>query len=291
MSRAVRFLSAVALLAAALPAAAYVRESTTGDPFSGTCLWWGGRSVTYEINPEGVTSSTCSSVADAELAVSTAVGLWADATYAGSVAPCTDFHFSGGAESTRKSIGHDGHNLIVFRKGLCAAGQTPSVNNCWNHGDIGIVALTTTTQDDTTGQILDADVELYSTDGTHGMDFGCTAAGGTATSVDITAVMGHEAGHPCTPEYGVPVNCIKDTGTSLPPIMSPQVGGASQKLLAQDDVTAVCTIYPKGGATLTCPPVEPPGGASHGGCSSAGGVGILGVLALLAAMRRRGRSA
>ncbi len=299
MSRVARSALAVVVIFAALPASAFLRETTGGDPTTGTCLWWGGRSVTYEVNPVGLTSTTCPAAVDAELAVSTAVGLWADATYAGTTVPCTDFHFAGGAASTRRAIGNDGHNLIVFRKGPCGTGKTPSVDNCWSHGSPGIIALTTTTEDDVTGQLLDADVELYSwdglgsPDGTSGWNFGC---GGAATGVDITSVVAHESGHMlgldhvCTDEFGPAFNvCNRDPGTSLAPIMRPQVGSASQRTLAQDDVNGICSIYPKGAATRTCPPVQQRG-SSHGGCSSAGGVGLAGLLlALLATARTRRR--
>ena len=70
--------------------------------------------------------------------------------------------------------------------------------------------------------------------------------------------------------------------------MMPQVGGASNRALDQDDVNGVCTIYPAGGATLTCPPVQPKKGSS-GGCDSAGGAGVLAIAGVLAAWRRRRR--
>ena len=307
MKGVVRFLSAAALLAAALPASAFLRETTVGGtPSTGVCgggpqpLWWGGRDVTVHVNAEGVTSTACPVPADAENAVSTAMSQWGNATLTGQGSPCTDFHYTVGAPTAQRAIGNDGVNLVVFRKGLCAAGQTPATNNCWNHG-IGTIALTTTTYDSDTGQIVDADIEFFSWDGANGFYLSCAAPGAPAcgvntgtgcNAVDIVSVATHEAGHMlgldhvCTTEYGSPAfsQCIQDPGTMMNPIMKPPVGSASQQTLAQDDVNGVCSVYPKGAATASCPSTQQ---GSHGGCASAGGVGVLGLLGLLAAVRRR----
>jgi MYXO-CTERM domain-containing protein len=69
-------------------------------------------------------------------------------------------------------------------------------------------------------------------------------------------------------------------------------GETSKRVLAPDDVDAVCTLYPAGGATLTrcAPAVAPPSQTPSGcGCSlSEGGVSTaLLVAALLAWSRRR----
>jgi hypothetical protein len=254
------------------------------------------------VNPEGVTSTSCSVPADAEAAVSTAVAQWGDANYLGSTESCTDFHFTVGPTTNRRAVGNDGVNLVVFRKGLCAPGQTPANDNCWNHDNLGTIALTTLTSDRNSGQILDADVELYSYDGsTNGMYFSCVdpatspaCAGKTGTgcsAVDIVAVVTHESGHVlglehvCNKgEFGPAFNQCPTSGPA--PIMSPQVGNVSQRALAQDDVAGVCGIYPKAAATAHCAAIDT-GGGSKGGCSSAGGVGVAGLLALLAAARRR----
>jgi hypothetical protein len=288
MSRVVRSLAAVALLAAALPAAAFLREtSEPGNPGAGTCLWWGGRNVPVLVNASGVDQTSCASPVDAENAVTTAVASWGNATRTGETSPCTDFTFVPGGATSKIAVGNDGVNLIVFRKGLCAAGQNPNVANCWPHGDGTTIALTTTSFDPVTGRIFDADVEVYATDGVHGKNLSCTDA---LTGVDIQSVVTHEAGHMlgldhvCTLEFGPAYN-VCPPGS---PIMEPQVGSASNRALAQDDVNGVCTIYPAGKATVTCPAVESKK-ASGGGCDSAGGAGLLGIAGLLGAWRRRGR--
>jgi hypothetical protein len=307
MNRVVRFTFAVVLIAVSGSASAYQRETTNPAVVNaGGCggpepLWWGSRDVTLQINPEGASSTACPLAVDVEAAVSTAVAQWGDANYLGSIETCTDFHFTVGAATSNRAIGYDGMNLVVIRKGLCQGTQTPTHDNCWNHDNTGTIALTTTTSDHDSGQILDADVELFAWDGSNGKYLSCadpaTAPSCTGNSgtgcwaVDIVSVMTHESGHVlgldhvCTPEFGTAfTQCNKD-GT-IKPIMSPQVGNVAQRTLTPDDVNGVCGIYPKAAATAHCPAVEQPG-SSHGGCSSAGGVGVAGLLALLAAARRR----
>jgi hypothetical protein len=151
------------------------------------------------------------------------------------------------------------------------------------------LALTTTTYDTRTGEILDSDVELYASNGMgQGFNFTCST---TAPDYDVQAVVGHEAGHvlgldhPCedgTPQP-VPGYPVCDGGVQ-PAIMWPTTGSVSQRELQQDDMDGVCTMYPVGQATLTCPPIADDSG---GGCSSGGGAGIaaLGAAAALAALR------
>jgi hypothetical protein len=293
MSRVVRPLAAVVLLAAALPAAAFLRETTEpGNPSGGTCLWWGGRNVPVHVNASGVDQTTCSNPLDAENAVTTALASWGNASLTVGGSPCTDFTFVPGASTNQIAVGNDGVNLIVFRKGLCAPGQIPTAaNNCWPHGDGTTIALTTTSFDPVTGRISDADVEVYAAGPGGGKNLTCASS---ATGVDIQSVLTHEAGHMlgldhvCTNEFGPAYNQPPWCPTGQSPVMSPQVGSVSDRMLAPDDVNGVCTIYPKNAATLTCAPVQSKK-ASGGGCDSAGGAGVLGLVGLLGAWRRRGR--
>jgi hypothetical protein len=299
MMRVVRFIAVFALLGAALPAAAFLRDTTGRSPGLGVCLWWRSRHVTYRINASGVTQTGCQTAAAAEATVLPAMAKWAGAKRATDAAACTDFTFDPASpvSTTHKAVGNDGVNLIVFRKGRCQATEDPAVANCWSHprtaaGDV--IGLTTTTFDTKTGEILDADMELFASDGADGFYFTCGGPGSPACTgtpylpgcnlTDVGAVVTHEAGHMlglghvCTQEFGQwYTDCPAET-----PVMSPSVGDVAQRELAPDDVAGVCTVYPKGAATVTCVPPDDGGG----GCSSAGGMGIAGLLAVFAARRR-----
>lgn len=270
------------MLGGALPARAWFHETTSGHP-SGVCLWWRGREVRFRINAAAIAATGCQTAAAAEAAIRAGLAVWGGATRAGDGAPCTDFDFVPDAVPTtaQRTVANDGVNLIVVRRGLCGAGQTPSADNCWNP-DHGLTTIGyTTTHANGNGEIVDADMELYGTDGTSGYDFRCDGAG-----TDLQAVVTHEAGHMlglahvCSSEWGPAYN-VCPAGN---PVMAPTVGSAARRVLAEDDVAGVCAIYPAGAPTLTCAaPDEPKGG---GGCASAGG-GLVSLLGVVAALRRR----
>lgn len=316
MIRLVRPVAAIALLAAALPATPFVRETTTPrHPESGYCLWWGTRRVTYEVNATSANPSPCQSASAAEAVAAAAFATWGAATRSGEASACTDFAFVHGAPTTRTAVGRDGVNLVVFRSGLCSdvvgldpcsavPGACAAKFNCWEH-EVGTIGLTTTTFDTDTGEILDADMELFGWNGEippTGSYFTCESPaaprcdsppyGQTGCNwVDVGAVVVHEAGHVlgldhvCDSAFPAPY----DACPAGPQVMAPSVGDVALRGLSQDDVEGICRIYPAGAATLTCaPPHEKP----KGGCSSAGEVGIAGLLGVAVAAwrgRRRGR--
>jgi hypothetical protein len=224
--------------------------------------------------------------------------------------------FSGGASSTeapKAALAADAPRDISFVGVVYTSAGEVTTDVAGLH-EIG---FTTTSYDPETGELLDADMELFAWDGVRPPDgFGhyFTCEGPTApactgdpretlqsgcTEVDLSAVVAHEAGHMlgldhvCSGRFVAPYNRC-DTPELQTSVMVPTVGKVAQRALSADDVEGVCTVYPKGASTLTCLPggaVPPPksSGGGGGGCSSAGGAGVAGLLAIAVLARRQRR--
>jgi MYXO-CTERM domain-containing protein len=311
MSRALRAVLAAALAAAATPGLAFVRSTTAtnpADPAKGLCLYWNTRQVTYRVNATSAKAPPCQSAAAALALTTASFPAWSPS--------CTDFRFVDGGTTTATALdGQDGVNLVVFRSGTCAdagcsGNACASQHNCWDY-DANTIALTTTTFRSQTGEVVDADLELNgwngSLGGAAGLPTGFYLTCATPSSptcqrppynltgcnyIDVGNTVTHEAGHmlgldhTCTypePFYSCPVG-----GTTMDPTMFP--GETKKRSLTPDDVNGVCTIYPRGLATVTCSgstPTPPPA-SSSGGCSTGGGgSGIAGLLALALLLIRR----
>jgi hypothetical protein len=353
VSRLLRALAALAVVAVAAGAYAFVR-STTADPANpgaGQALWWRPRQITFVLNASAYQGG-CGSIDDAKAAARASFLAWMTATQAGASQPCTDFKFNDCGDTSRTDLGYNSNNpgsnanLVVFRSGLCSAisdarchpanpqdiGPCIEAFNCWSHdsrtGTGGTLALTTVTFVPSTGEILDADMELNSWNGSLSAPTGffftcasgptCAAAygGSSCAAFDIQNTVTHEAGHMLGLDHicvigGTPPSNMCPAGDS--PTMAPtaSLGDINKRTLAQDDVAGVCTIYPAGSPTQMAnaspsgdvptttvaisAPLACPSGASSsgggGGCSTGGG-GIASLLALATMFwRRRNRRA
>jgi len=318
VSRCVRRLVALALLAGGGSALAFVRETTTPrHPETGVCLWWGKRQVSFQVNATTTMAAPCQDPVAAQALTVASIRTWNGATRSGDTAPCTDFTFVDGGPTTKIAIdAKDGVNLVVFRQGLCddpafvpanepchSKGACSGIYNCWEH-DLATIALTTTSYDTTTGEILDADVELNGWSGSTTTPTGSFLTCGGATVcgsppysgppgcrwIDVGEVTTHEAGHMLgldhTCQYPAPYDSCSAGITTMDPDING--GETAKRVLSQDDVAGVCTIYPAGGPTATC---VKPGAKSHGGCAAAGtSGGVPALLALGVALWRRRRA-
>lgn len=315
-----RAVAALAFLVVAGAAWGFVRETTvTGQPTQGKCLWWGTRALTFKVNttsaanPPGGRAACpdcepCYDAAAAAALIVQAVPTWGGATRAGEASACTDLSPEYGGATTSTVLGNDGMNIVVVRNGWCSqttvvplgdacrghVGACAAKYNCWEHDPGGTIGLTTTTFDTGNGQILDSDIELFGWDGTAaGTGFYLTCAASPScgqspkstkerdcTAVDIASLSLHEAGHVVGLDH-------VDLATA---VMNPIIQtGNVRRALDADDVSGVCTIYPKGAATLTCGGTSS-GGGGGGGCASAQGTGALALLgAALALLRARRR--
>jgi hypothetical protein len=308
---------ALVVVIAAAPAAAFVRSTTAkpADPTQGACLWWPTKQVPYHMNASGFHSGACADGPEA-VAKNQSFRAW-------SAPACTDFTFIDGGDTPGTVVGNDGENRILVRQGACSAGCSAATCNCWEHGaNSRTIALTTVTFQTTDGKILDADMELFSWDGTgtgalsvsvgpgtEGWYFSCGTAGppcqryGDAGClyIDLGHTVTHEAGHmlgldhPCAySQLGTQVGTPGCAETDAIMFASANPGD-TRRTLTPDDQNGVCAIYPRGNAVdkeTGCfgqAAQQQTAGNGGAGCASAG-AGELALLSLVPlALRRRSR--
>jgi len=319
-----RGVAALYTLVVASPALAFVQSvaQDTSKP-----LAWKSSRVAYSVNPAHFKSTPgCASAAVAAALAKASFPAWTNATHPGQSQPCTSFQFVDGGDTASKALGYDqtaganNENLVVFRSGVCTAlaASDPICGavdlsacvtryNCWEHdstsGPGGTIALTTVTYVPSTGEILDADMELHDWNGSisspDGMYFTCAPPeAGTCSDPgysqsgcvywDVGNTVTHEAGHMLGLDHcavgGAGATACPNSGTALNPeypVMAPTAtfGDTDKRTLKPDDIDGVCTIYP----------VKDSGGGCGCGTASASGLALLGLF--LAALRPRRRSA
>ena len=288
-----RLFAALAAFAVALPAWPYER-SRVGP--TGPFLYWATRGHSYQIDSRGTPDVTDGSAFDA---VRKSYATWAAVS-------CSDLQFQEETPpaATDRQIGYvqggTNHNLVLWRTKSCAtvvpsgdACQTQGgCNNkydCWE-GSSQAIATTTTTSRTSTGEILDADIEMNDV----GFPFTtadsppCPAGGPYSGCVafDVQNTVTHEAGHT--------IGLAHSADPAATMYATAPGGQTSKRTLGADDIAGICFIYPKGGPTATDSGSSstPPSSPMAGGCGSAGAASweALLVAAALWRSRRRGRS-
>lgn len=209
--------------------------------------------------------------------------------------------------SADTEVGHDGINLIKFRdSSWCRPEVDDDPARCYAHSAAGLttaifVDSTTNPRD---GAIVDADVEL------NALDFDISVDGmtlGTAgCKADLQNTLTHELGHlhglehtcladldpPRTDDQGRPVpECTPNDPEIYEATMYnfQECGETKKQTLEQDDIDAICAIYPKANDPGSCARIveDNPGCC---GTSRHPGAALLmtgSVLAFLARRRRR----
>ena len=199
-----------------------------------------------------------------------------------------------GQHSASRFVGYtqsgQNENLVLFRLQLCsavvppgdtcvAAGNCGNAHDCWDHGST-VVALTTSSYIVSTGELLDADVEM-------------NAASATPTIVDSppcspgaisTSCVANDVQNAVTHEIGHFLGLAHSPDPSSTMYTSEPLGETSKRVLDTGSKQFVCDVYPAGQVSKDCAP-----SSSSSGCSSAGDPGALapGILLLLLALAGR----
>jgi hypothetical protein len=289
-----------------LRADAFVR---TTDTTTSVCLYWAARDVPWTLNEKGSNDPPFDTLPPVQAALERSFQAWQ------SVA-CTDITFSFKGTTPRTDIGYDPSradniNLMIWREITCDTaasandpchqdGSCADKFDCWDHS-AGVIALTTTDYNRDTGELVAADTEFNGSPDATGHEFRFTATVGmtplcapadgptaACVSTDVQNTATHEIGHF--------IGLAHSPDPTATMFASASRGETSKRMLASDDMSGVCAIYPRGKPPVTCPamnasPSQPgakplPGGS--GGCHSASAGGVaFGVL--LWALRRRQR--
>jgi uncharacterized protein (TIGR03382 family) len=286
-----RLSAALASLCVALPASAYERARVNGN---GPLLFWASRGHSFQIDSRGTADLSDGSEFDA---VRRSFATWAAVS-------CSDLKFDElPPAQTDRHVGYvtggTNRNIVLWRPATCSSavpandpcltqGGCSNKYDCWD-GDSSAIATTTTTSITSTGEILDADIELndpaFSFTTADGPTCPPTGPRAGCVAYDVQNTVTHEAGH--TMGLGHTTDVTATMYAFAP------VGETSKRILHPDDIQGICDIYPKGAPTSVSPGVTlptPPQPA--GGCSSSGAASwatLLAVLGLLGHRRHRAR--
>jgi hypothetical protein len=259
----------VALLLSASPALAYVRAVAD----SGAPLWW--KTTCIRMDMALATAPPSLSAEQFFQAGVAAAEVWSHGALA-----CTSINLTvakGGSEA--EITGLDGRNVIVFRQDVWCehpVPDDPSARYCYPSNAL---AVTTVFKSKTTGEIVDADMELNAVRFTWA-DLAAHPELANATTADFQNTVTHELGHvlgfahPCwsatdgTPHLldnsGLPeLDCSAANlpASTIDSTMFPSVvpSDTLRRTLAADDQQAACDAYPL--SARFCP------GSGSGGCS------------------------
>lgn len=281
----------VLLLAAAL-GQTYSRTRMSDSNPASQCIWW-KENTTLTIRPNA--AGNPETPGDTEfVAIGSSISTWQN-----QLATCSSLTLTEGARTQSRLVEYDStanatnENLVVFRQRSCrqvvptgdscaSNGSCANKYDCWDFTD-GAIAITTTSFSPKTAQIFDSDIELntpayfFTT-----VDMPVCARGSegfTCVATDVQNTMTHELGHLLGLAHVADPSSTMSARAAL--------GELTKRTLDPGSKRFVCDVYPRGMPSKTCftPRLaieENP--AAKTGCTSAPGLLLLGVAALL---RRR----
>lgn len=193
-------------------------------------------------------------------------------------------------------------NLVLFRHQRCSAvvprgdpcfadGSCGNRYDCWQHSD-STIAITTTSFDPETGQILDADIELnapsFFLSTVNGPVCPQDAQAMTCVATDLQSVMTHEVGHLLGLAH------VNDPASTMGGAY--RSGELSKRTIDPGSQRFLCDVYPAGQPSRTCltralgteslsapaPTCQGPSQTAAPGCSTTPLSGALALSLLLA---------
>jgi MYXO-CTERM domain-containing protein len=250
-SRVLLALAIGLMLVAALTAdhaSAFCRMTTDGGTQvgdvpcveDGEFLEWPVACLSYAIDERG---SSWMSFSDVQTAIDTSFATWENQICRDG--ELVDLVFTRWDSSTcqRAEFRNPGGNVNTI------AFLDPWENQCGIEFSRNAFAVTIVWHNTTTGEIFDADMMINEALGPYARcpDSGCEpGTPGNPGPVDLQSIVTHEAGH----FIGIGHSNV-DGATMLPSSARTEV---SKRTLAQDDIDAVCEIYPPGNLDASCNP-------------------------------------
>jgi hypothetical protein len=259
------------------PAHSFDRETTQGcrgvQP-----LWLKNRQMNWLLSTANLPVG-CSSSDAVKQAVEDALGQWAQATRTGESNPCTDLAFS--LDFTASAAAFDASapgNLIVVRKHPCSevvpaahacksTGTCADLYNCWDYSKDAL-AMANYTYEVKTGAILGADIELNGWNGStsqpKGFWFTCFPTQWDAASspcatppYELANCTSHDVGSIVANQFGRALGFKYSNVPSSTMTSSLVPGSLSPRILTEEDVEGVCSVYPSGAPALDAPVIPP----------------------------------